>query len=82
MPASSNKQHNSSNGSKASIRQRCSSPTSNQPISMQPKLSRVLARSPPFTPLFGVPSEKDIGYCTQDTNLYASHSQPDNQPCL
>eukprot|EP00983_Pelagomonas_calceolata_P027962 876760-Pelagomonas_calceolata.AAC.1 len=20
----------------------------------------------------------DIGYCTEDTNLYASHSQPDN----
>eukprot|EP00983_Pelagomonas_calceolata_P046101 1140005-Pelagomonas_calceolata.AAC.3 len=38
MPAF--KQHNSSNGSKASIRQWCSSPTSNQPISMQPKLSR------------------------------------------
>eukprot|EP00983_Pelagomonas_calceolata_P056381 1144572-Pelagomonas_calceolata.AAC.1 len=51
------KQHNSSNRSKVSIRQWCSSPTSNQPISMQPKLSRVLACSPPFTPLFGAPSE-------------------------
>eukprot|EP00983_Pelagomonas_calceolata_P064885 1148340-Pelagomonas_calceolata.AAC.1 len=48
MPAL--KQHSSSNSSKARIRQWCSSPTSNQPISMLPKLSSV-ARSPPFTPL-------------------------------
>eukprot|EP00983_Pelagomonas_calceolata_P020439 644449-Pelagomonas_calceolata.AAC.1 len=54
MPAL--KQHNSSNGGKVSIRQWCSSATSNQPISMQP-----------------------IGYCTSDTNLYASHSQPDTK---
>eukprot|EP00983_Pelagomonas_calceolata_P069901 1150553-Pelagomonas_calceolata.AAC.14 len=69
MPAL--KQHNSSNSSKASIRQWCSSPTLNQPISMQRKLSNV-ARSPPFTPHYGL-----IGYCTEDTSLYASHSQPD-----
>eukprot|EP00983_Pelagomonas_calceolata_P005207 170076-Pelagomonas_calceolata.AAC.1 len=62
MPAL--KQHNSSHSNKANVRQWCSSPTSDQPISIQPKLGGTKL------PAFRVRVEWGKGECRRADERY------------